>query len=344
MEIKTAIIGYGRSGSSLHADTIEKLPEFKLSAVCDIDDKALEKASRRFGCNLYNDYLQMLNNEDLDLVVVVTNSHLHCSMTCDCLKSGVNVLVTKPWALNANEAHDMIRTSESSGKLIFPWLPARTAADLTRIKEIVSAGRIGRVFQIRRSEYSFGLRCDWQTSKAFGGGYLLNWGPHLVDQPLQLAESPVVSVYGEMKQINNPGDVEDLFYAVMKTENNITVISEWNIAAGDLPNWIVQGDRGTIIITDNNIKIYEVDLPEKIDENTYRAKIETSNFYEELNVVNNKGINIKYGDPLKVYGNVSEALLNGKGYFISTQSALALTKVLDLIRISSESGKVEYFT
>ena len=49
MPIRTAILGYGRSGSTLHAGPIEKRPEFELAAVCDIDPEARAKAFDRFG-------------------------------------------------------------------------------------------------------------------------------------------------------------------------------------------------------------------------------------------------------------------------------------------------------
>ena len=250
MAIKTAIIGYGRSGSTLHADPIEKLPDFDLIAVCDIDPEARKKAQDRFKCRVYDDYTEMLKQEELDLVVIVTRSHQHCKMSCDCLAAGKNVLVTKPWAVNIKEAEEMVSAAKNSGKLLMPWRPARMGCDLLRLKEIIASGAIGKVFQVRRSEFTFGLRNDWQTQTKYAGGYLLNWGPHLVDQPMQLIDKPVKSVYAEMKQIINPGDVEDVFFAVIKTEDNITLISEFNIGTGKFPNWVIQGDRGTIHVND----------------------------------------------------------------------------------------------
>ncbi|HQK74041.1 MAG TPA: Gfo/Idh/MocA family oxidoreductase [Clostridiales bacterium] len=189
--IRTAILGYGRNGSTMHAGAIEKLPGFTMAAVCDIDAEARQKAADRFGCPVYADYREMLARGDLDLVVIVTRSSQHAPMAVDALNAGKNVMVTKPWALNEPQALEMIAAAQRNKRLLLPWLPARTACDLIRLKELVSSGAIGRVFQIRRSEYSFGLRSDWQTLREFGGGYLLNWGPHLVDQPLQLAGSPV---------------------------------------------------------------------------------------------------------------------------------------------------------
>ncbi len=340
MSFKTAILGYGRNGSTMHAGAIELLPDFELTAVCDIDPEARAKAFDRFQCRLYEDYRQMLKDEELDLVVIVTKSSQHAKMACDCLDAGKNVLVTKPWALNAGEAREMIAAEKRSGMLLMPWLPARTACDLSRAKELIASGAIGKVFQIRRSEYSFGLRNDWQTLKEFGGGYLLNWGPHLVDQPLRLAGSPVQSVYAEMKQLNNPGDVEDMFYAVMKTQDGTVVISEWSMAAGNLPGWVIQGDRGTIQIYGNKIEIYKAALPEVIDEKAYRQVMKIEKTIEEINDKNEFDDSTLYGDTAEVYRRIAGALAGKENYFISPESALELTKTLDAIRKSAETGQV----
>jgi len=340
MPLKTAILGYGRSGSTLHADPIEKLPEFNLTAVCDIDPAALEKAKTRFQCNLYEDYHEMLAAEDLDLVVIVTRSDQHCQMTCDCLEAGKNVLVTKPWALNQVEAEKMIAAAKKSGKLLLPWLPSRWGADLLRLKELIDSGVIGRVFQVRRSEFTFGIRYDWQTEKKYGGGYLLNWGPHLVDQPIQLIGKPVKSVYGELKQIINPGDVEDVFFAVMKTEDDVTLVSEFNIGASKLPNWVVQGDRGTIFVHETEIEIHKANYPENFDPASYRNKVEVEVVNDNAQGTNMITMGNRYGDSMVIYPHIARALRGEETYAVSLESALNLTKVLDAVRSSAETGQV----
>ena len=342
MKIKTAILGYGRNGSTLHADPIEKLDAFELTAVCDIDPEARKKAYERFGCAIYEDYNKMLDEQELDLVVIVTRSSQHAKMTCDCLRAGKNVLITKPWAVNQNEAAEMIKTAQETKKFLLPWLPARWGCDLLRIKEIIESGAIGKVFQIRRSEYSFGIRNDWQTEKKFGGGYLLNWGPHLIDQPLQLLNKPVISVYGELKQIVNPGDVEDVFFAVIKTEDNVTIISEFNLATDYLPNWVIQGDRGTIFVKEDKIEIHKVDLPESFDPNSYRNPVKTNIIHDHTEGTNMITIGNRYGDPMVIYPHIAEAISGTNKYMITTDSALYLSKIIDAIRKSHETGQVVY--
>lgn len=343
MPIKTAILGYGRNGSTMHADTIAVLPEFAMTAVCDIDPDARRKAVDRFGCPVYDDYRRMLAEQALDLVVIVTRSSQHAAMACDCLNSGVNVLVTKPWALDAAQAQTMMDAAAGSGALLMPWLPARTASDLRRARELVRAGAIGRVFQIVRNAHSFGLRNDWQTRKEFGGGYLLNWGPHLIDQPLCLAESPVKSVYGYMKQFNNPGDTEDVFTAILRTQSDVLVIVEWSMAEGDLPDWVIKGDRGTILIRGDTLELNEVTLPDEVDDKAYRQRPEVRTRVEKLRDVNEFGESVRYGDSVEVYRTVAAALTNTGAYLIEPQSALALTRVLDAVRRSAETGNVVFF-
>ncbi|HBQ63766.1 MAG TPA: hypothetical protein DD727_02345 [Clostridiales bacterium] len=332
MPVKTAVLGYGRSGSTLHAGPIEKLDDFQMTAVCDIDPRALEQANKRFQCNLYEDYQDMLVKEDLDLVVIVTRSHQHAPMAIDCMKAGKNVLVTKPWAVNVEEAREMIRTAAETGTQLLPWLPARWGCDLKRLRELVRSGIIGRVFQIRRSVFTFGIRHDWQTLKECGGGYLLNWGPHIVDQPIQLAGGRVKSVFAHMKQIINPGDVEDMFFGMLKTEEDITVVVEHNIAASGLPDWVVQGDRGTIFVRGKQVEVHKTTFPETFDPGEYRNPVTISVGKEELT-------GNPYGDQFEIYVHIARAVRGEEPYAISLDSALNLSVVLAAIRQSHETGE-----
>lgn len=332
MKFKTAILGYGRSGSTLHADPIEKSPDFDLTAVCDIDEAARKKAFDRFGCRQYENYKEMLAKEESDLVVIVTRSDQHCQMACDCLFAGNNVLVTKPWAKDSTEAKKLMAAAEKSGKLLLPWLPARWGCDLIRIKELVESGAIGKVFQVRRSEYTFGVRNDWQIYKKYAGGYLLNWGPHVVDQPMQLLGTSIRRVYAEMRQINNPGDVEDVFYSSLKTDDDVIIICEYNIAEGKMPTWVVQGSRGTIYAAENTIELHKVtfSLP---DDSEYRSLVQTEVITETVE-------GNRFGDSHKIYEHIAKVLKGEEPYKVTLESAAGLTQVLDAIRRSSETNTV----
>jgi len=337
-KIRAAILGYGRNGSTMHADAIEKSDDFELTHVCDIDSEALDRAKRRFGCETYDDYRQMAKEKDIDLVVIVTRSSQHCEMACECLGAGKNVLVTKPWATNAGQAEKMIAAANESGSMLLPWLPARWGADLVRLRELVGSGVIGKVFRVKRSHQIFSVRHDWQTQKEYGGGYLLNWGPHLIDQPIQLAGSPVKSVYAELRQVINPNDGEDDFFAVMKTQDGTTLISEHSVSAPKLPDWVIQGDRGTIFVEGNKIEIHKANPVESKNAAGYGTSFEFDTYIDEKTL----GYGDLYGNTDRIYSHIAEALRGQAPYCVTPESALCLTRVLDAVRSSGETGQVVY--
>ena len=335
-KLRTAILGYGRSGSALHAEAVAANPDdFEMVAACDTDAERRKLAAERFGCAVYDDYREMLDKEQLDLVSIVTRSDQHCEMTCDCLEAGVNVLVTKPWAVNAAEAERMVETAERTGKQLLPWLPRRWGAVVRRLKQLVAEGAIGEVFLGRCAASSFATRCDWQTEKRCGGGYLLNWGPHLVDPIPFILESPVRSVYGRMKQTINPGDTEDVFLAVMTLENGAVCQAEYTISVEDLPNFMLQGTRGTIVARKNHLTIYKNTPAEPSDPTRF-----SSMKSEQEETIEEDVTGLQYGDGAEIYHDVAKALRGEEPYAATAYMALDLSKVLDAIRTSSAEDRV----
>ncbi len=336
MKIRTAILGYGRSGGSMHAGAIERNNDaFEMAAACDIDPERQKQAKDRFGCAIYDDYHRMLETEQLDLVSVITRSHQHCEMTCDCLAAGVNVLVTKPWAVNVAEAERMVAAAKSSGKLLLPWLPARWGADLLRLKQLFAEDAIGNVFMVRRAVASFGTRCDWQTERRCGGGYLLNWGPHIVDPPVVLLASKVKSVYGRMKQTINPGDTEDVFLAIMTLASGAIVQVEYTIAVENLPSWFIQGDRGTIVLRGQELKIYK-NTPDQPDDPTKFSSMKSS----EEEIIEERIEGALYGPENQIYAEAAQAIRGERKFPVTPGDALELSRVLDAIRTASEEDRV----
>lgn len=335
-KIRTAILGYGRSGSTMHAGAVENNSDlFDMVAVCDIDPERQSQARDRFGCAIYDDYHEMLEREELDLVCVITRSDQHADMSCDCLEAGVNVVVTKPWAVDSREAERMVDTEHRTGKSLLPWLPARWGVDLTRLKTLIAEGVIGDVFLIRRAVCSFGTRNDWQMQRKFGGGYLLNWGAHIVDPPVILAGSPVQSVYGRMKQTINPGDAEDVFLAILTLENGTIVQAEYTVAVEDLPSWFIQGTGGTIVVTGNDITIHRTTPATPADPTKFKT-MQT----EEDETLTETVEGAVYGDETEIYREIAAAIDGTATYPVPTSDALTLSRVFDAIRESAANNRV----
>ncbi|RMD82204.1 MAG: gfo/Idh/MocA family oxidoreductase [Lentisphaerae bacterium] len=94
--IRTAIVGLGRIGYGHHAKTILKHNGFTLCAVCDREPSRVEELVSLAHCNGYTSYEEMLKQEDIELVVVASQSHDHVRHTELALRAGKHVLCEKP--------------------------------------------------------------------------------------------------------------------------------------------------------------------------------------------------------------------------------------------------------
>ena len=333
MAIKTAIVGCGRTANELHGPVLEKHPEFEVTAICDVNTEALDNYSKRFPqAKKYTDYHTILNSDEFDFAIILTYSYTHTAIALDFLRAGKNVLITKPWAITTDEADAIISAAKEHNVTVMPFIPCHDGVDVLKLKEIINEGRIGKVFRVYRAQMTFGKRSDWQTLKAYAGGYLNNWGPHIVEQAMHLVDEPIVSVYAQKRQIINPGDADDMFCSTMLTKSGVIVQVDHNIISDYLPNWIVQGSKGTIYVKGNEMEIHEISYPDSDDPNVYRSVTETKKTHITLE-------GKVFGDHYSIYTMIANTL-KGSPYIVSLDYARHLTEIMQSIHESADEGKL----
>ena len=99
---------------------------------------------------------------------------------------------------------EMIAAANNSGKLFTVHQNRRFDVDYLAIKGIVKSEEIGDVIRIEsRIHGSRGIPSDWRCTKAQGGGMILDWGVHLIDQLLQIFKEKIVSINCVTTNITN---------------------------------------------------------------------------------------------------------------------------------------------
>ena len=103
-KVRIGIAGLGRLGK-VHANNIAfKIPNAELVAACSIVPAELEYAKETLGVqNVYSDYREMLKQEDLDAVAIVTTSGEHCWQIAEALDAGKHVFSDKPLGVTVEE-------------------------------------------------------------------------------------------------------------------------------------------------------------------------------------------------------------------------------------------------
>ena len=331
MAFKTAVIGCGRTANELHGPVLEKHPEFEVTAICDVNLEALEKYSQRFPeAKKYTDYHTMLSSDEFDFAIILTFSYTHTAIALDFLRAGKNVLITKPWAITTDEADSIIAAAKENNVVVMPFVPCHNGADVEKLRELIAQDTIGKVFRVYRAQMTFGKRSDWQTLKAYAGGYLNNWGPHIVEQAMHLVGEPIKSVYAQKRQVINPGDADDMFCSTLVTESGVIVQVDHNIISDYLPNWVVQGDKGTIYVKGNEMEIHQISYPEADDPNCYRSVTHT----EKTHITLEGKI---FGNHYEIYSMIAKTLA-GEPYVVSLEYARHLTEIMQSIHKSADEN------
>lgn len=246
--IQMAVVGLGRAGWDIHVAAIRGRKDFVLVEAVDLEESRLAEARGEFGCRTWRNFRRFLRESDAELVVIATQSKDHAWMSWEALQAGKHVLCEKPVATRPRDLDRLLTVAKESGRIFTVHQSARLAPDFLHVRQVIRSGVLGRVFFIKRGSYGFSRRNDWQVLRKYGGGQLNNNGVHLVDQVMQLLDSPAKAVFGDLQQVLNPGDTEDHVKVVIRAESGMVADVEVTTAcATPPPAWVVMGDRGSLV-------------------------------------------------------------------------------------------------
>lgn len=247
MSKNVAIVGYGGMGG-YHHKHIPTDCGFKVTGVYDINPKRSSMAEKH-GLKAYASLEELLKDDSIELVVVATPNNFHKEIVTTALRAGKNVVCEKPVALNSKELEEMIAVSKETGRLFTVHQNRRWDKDYNIVKKAISDGTLGTPFYIEsRVQGANGVPGDWRCVKEAGGGMLLDWGVHLLDQILWMVDSPVTQIYTHMLSVKFK-DVDDNFKLLLRFENGLSAMVEVDTYCFEpLPRWHVSGDRGTLTL------------------------------------------------------------------------------------------------
>ena len=249
-QYKAALVGYGGMGH-WHFEGICKTDRVKFVGVYDIDPKRMELAKSEGFEKLYDSYEAMLADASLDIIVVATPNNFHKTLVCQALEAGKAVVCEKPVAMSSGELQDMMDTAKRTGSLFTIHQNRRADADYLAMREQAESGLLGKVFEIEsRVTGSRGIPEGWRQYAVAGGGMMLDWGVHLIDQLMMMNPTPVTSVFCDMYHVAYQ-ECDDGFKLQLKFEDGVmATIEVCSSHYFEAPRWYVCGDRGALTIPD----------------------------------------------------------------------------------------------
>lgn len=184
--INVGIIGLGRLGK-VHANNLAySVPNVNLLAACSLVPEELAFAEKNLGVDrLYEDYAEMLNDQDIDAVVIVSPSHLHCEQVIQAFEAGKHVFVEKPLGTTLEEMEEVKAVVESRPEQVFMLgFMRRFDPSYLYAKEMIDRGEIGDISLIRC--YGIDPHAGMESfiefaKKSKSGGLFLDMAIHDID-------------------------------------------------------------------------------------------------------------------------------------------------------------------
>ena len=357
-KLRVGVIGCGGIANSKHMPALEKIPQVEIVAFCDVIEERAVKSAKRFGgpdAAVYTDYKDLLRDESIDVVHVCTPNRSHSFITVDALESGKHVMCEKPMAKTYAEAKQMLDAAERTGKKLTIGYQTRWREDCRYLKKVCTDGELGDIYYARaialrrRAVPTWGV---FLNAYEQGGGPLIDIGTHALDLTLWLMNNykPKMVVgtkfrkLADQKQTANAwGDwdpneftVEDAAFGFVVMENGATISleSSWalNIAEPHEAMCLLAGDKAGADMFDG-LRLNYVKNGRQVIEKPDFSVGGVAYFDGDAS-----------DDPSELEARAwINAVLHDTEPPTKASEALVVTRILEAIYTSAETGKPVYF-
>ena len=268
-----ALIGYAFMGRA-HSQAWRTVgaafdvPPIARRVIVGRDEQAVAEAARRLDWEEHaTDWREAVTRDDVDIVDICTPGFLHAEIAIAALEAGKHVLCEKPLANDPAEAERMVeaaRAARERGQVAALGHTYRRVPALAHARDLVAAGRLGQIRQIRASYLQDWLvdaeaGMTWRLRKeTAGSGALGDIGSHAIDQIQYVTGQQVTAVRGRLATMvpERPGPdgpepvtVDDAAWATLELDGGAIASVEASRMATGAKNELaleVYGTRGAL--------------------------------------------------------------------------------------------------
>ncbi|EKQ50909.1 MULTISPECIES: Gfo/Idh/MocA family oxidoreductase [unclassified Clostridium] len=242
--IKWGIIGLGNIAARF-AKSLSNSSEGILYAVASKTKEKRDEFYEQYRCKkVYEDYNELLNDDNLDAVYIALPHGFHKYWSIQALRYKKAVLCEKPVGLNAEEMKEIKKEALLNNTFFMEAMKTRFIPLIHQIKEIMGNKEIGEITSIKANfcNHVKDIKEGSYLLDKNQGGALLDVGIYPLSFVMDMIDSEVKDVKSEMK-INEWG-VDSYFKATLTFENGVIGTIEGAIDRDKERNAIIKGTKG----------------------------------------------------------------------------------------------------
>lgn len=323
--ISLGIIGPGLIWQHAHRGALaERSDRFRVSAVAGRSESSRERATAAYpDARVYADAQELIDDEALDAVVILTPISLNAPLARAALEAGRHAIVEKPVARSVAEARELQRIAARTGRRLYILEQQVHKPLISTLRSLIDEGRIGTPVSFERTQHiriaeeqdqtgGFGSTA-WRVHPDFPLGNFFDGGIHTV-AVLQQLFGPARAVYARGRSLRETFGDYDLLSMVAEypAEVHGTITHSTSLGRqGD--SFVIHGTRAALVVTDGEIR--RVDgLSAEVESTAVTGPNETGAMWDEVAQVITTGSEPRYPLP---------AALSDLGFMEAVSASLA---------------------
>jgi levoglucosan dehydrogenase len=335
----------------------DKLPEIEMKAVCHSSQNKADATARENGFSRgYSNFDDMLQNDEINIIDIVTPNYLHKEQILKALEAGKDVLCEKPLGLNSEEAEEISEVVKKTGRYLGMIFNYRFIPAIQQAKKWIEEGRLGKVYSFRGEYFHTGYQdssrpLTWRMQKdKSGGGALVDMGVHVLDLirfllgEFESVNGKTQTFIGERPLPDNTGQtgkvtVDDAVWLTAQLQEGATgTIEISRFATGSLDDLKISafGENGAF-----RFDLMDANYLYWYDKGQGWRRVETLQHYEDT----------KFPSPRSIIGwtrfhaenqyRFLESIILGRPFSPDVSDGLAAQRIIDAVYRSAETGLEE---
>lgn len=276
-KLKFGLIGCGRISYKQVEGLAANYENAILIAVSDVIEEKMpvtvsayfDKLENNFDVNQYIDYKKMIEKENLDVVIVSTESGYHEAIALYCVNKGINVIIEKPVALSIEGANKIVEAGKKNNVKVGVCHQNRFNKPIQALRNTLGNKKLGKIFNgtariLWTRDMGYYEQSPWRGTWAQDGGTLMNQCIHNIDLLNWMMDDEIDTVYAQTANFKRDIEAEDFGAILIRYKKGAIGIIEGTAVTypKNLEETLsITGETGTVVIGGmavNNIQTWNV--------------------------------------------------------------------------------------
>ena len=256
-EQKIAVVGFGMWGKNIVRNFYNLNV---LDIVCDLDEEVHKVIKEQFpGVKVTKDFNDIINDESITGVAIVTPSHTHFKLVKAMLEAGKNVYVEKPISTVAEEARVLTELADEKGLVLMVGHLLLYHPAVNRLKMLIEEGALGELVYAQSDRLNVNYHKNDRS-------VMWDLAPHDVSMIAYATGKEPVKVISAVGCSSDRNEIMDITHLTIEFEGGMVgQISDSWITPQKHVNLMIRGTKATAVFDDtlptNKLKVYDNFIP-----------------------------------------------------------------------------------